>query len=121
MGHSDINITMNLYAHVLIDSVKSEVVKYFIYIFEVAHGSQEPDLTGLQVVSRPHRDQVSRRHDRDRRSERLRQIEYLGRDPLGARRTVLAVATRRENGGCHLRRHGQAETAGVCRGVSDSG
>ena len=38
MGHSDINITMNLYAHVLIDSVKSEVVKYFIYIFEVAHG-----------------------------------------------------------------------------------
>ena len=27
MGHSDINITMNLYAHVSIDSVKSEVVK----------------------------------------------------------------------------------------------
>lgn len=56
MGHSDINITMNPYAHVSVDSVKSEVVKYFIYIFEVAHGSQEPDLTGIQVVPRPHRD-----------------------------------------------------------------
>ena len=54
MGHSDINITMNPYAHVSVDSVKSEVVKYFIYIFEVAHGSQEPDFTGIQVVSRPH-------------------------------------------------------------------
>ena len=118
MGHSDINITMNPYAHVSVDSVKSEVVKYFIYIFEVEHGSQEPDLTGLQVVSRPHRDQVSRRHDRDRRSERLRQIEYLGRDPLGARRTVLAIAARRENGGCHLRRHGEARSSRLCRGLA---
>ena len=118
MGHSDINITMNPYAHVSVDSVKSEVVKYFIYIFEVAHGSQEPDLTGVQVVSRPHRDQVSRRHDRDRRSERLRQIEYLGRDPLGARRAVLALAARGKDGGRHFQRHGEARPGRLCRGLA---
>lgn len=120
MGHSDINITMNPYAHVSVDSVKSEVVKYFIYIFEVAHGSQEPDLTGVQVVSRPHGDQISRRHDRDRRAERLRKIEYLGRDPLGARRTVLALAARGKDGGRHFQRHGEARPGRVRRGVAHS-
>ena len=89
MGHSDINITMNPYAHVSVDSVKSEVVKYFIYIFEVAHGSQEPDLTGVQVVSRPHGDQISRRHYGDRRSERLGKIEYFGCHPCINTSTLL--------------------------------
>ena len=121
MGHSDINITMNPYAHVSVDSVKSEVVKYFIYIFEVAHGSQEPDLTGVQVVSRPHGDQISRRHYGNRRSERLGKIEYFGCHPVGSGGAVLAVSARREDGGCDLRRYSQARSGRLCRGFAHSG
>ena len=49
---------------------------------------------GLQVVQRPHRGAVSRRHHGGRRPQRLRQVEHRRRDQLGARRAERQDAAR---------------------------
>ncbi len=78
-------------------------------------------LQGFKSFPDKHRDQISRRHYGDRRSERLGKIEYFGCHPVGSGRAVLAVSARRQDGGRDLRRHSQARSGRLCRGFAHSG
>ena len=72
----------------------------------------------VQVVRGPHHPRLPRGRDRDRRLQRLREIQHRGRDPLGARRAARERAARLEDGGGHLPGHRPPPAPPLRRGVA---
>ena len=63
----------------------------------------------------PHGARAAAGRDRDRRAERLRQVERRRRHPLGARRAEPEAPPRRRHGGRHLQRQRRASARSAWR------
>jgi hypothetical protein len=77
------------------------------------HEASSSHAAGIQVLRRPHRAPVPRRHHGHRRAERLRQVEHQRRHPLGAGRAARVGDPRLEDGGGDLPGHDAAAAAGA--------
>ncbi len=77
--------------------------------------------TGGQVVPRQDPAEFRRRHYGHRRPQRLREVQYFRRHPLGAGGAEREGTPGRQDGGRDFRRHGASEPGGLCAGDPGAG